>query len=87
MEFLWVRWFQVSLDTPAQKGWTTASLDRLAFLRLDSDDAFGFVAPDQVLRACHVIPRFSLGKATQQEAGISDCAGNLNDWKNYFANR
>lgn len=87
MEFLWVRWFQVSLDVPVQKGWATASLNQLTFLGLDAEDAFGFLAPDQVLRACHVIPRFSLGKVTQHEVDISDCAHYQDDWKGYFANR
>lgn len=88
MEFLWVRWFQTSLDTPAQMGWAKASLDQLTFPELDCDGAFGFVAPDHILRACHIIPRFSLGKATELEAGISGCASeDQRDWKGYFVNR
>lgn len=88
MEFLWVRWFQTSFDIPVQKGWETASLDRLTFLRLDHEDAFGFVSPDQVLRACHVIPRFSSGRVlSEHNIGISGLADDRKDWKEYFVNR
>jgi hypothetical protein len=85
MEFLWVRWFQSVNDMPT--GWTSGRLDRLRFLPQASEDAFGFIDPADVLRACHVVPVFSLGKVHQDEIGLSKCSQDDQDWCMYNVNR
>lgn len=87
MEFLWVRWFDVVEDAPAQKGWSTTQLDQLHFSRIDQEGAFGFVDPRHVLRACHIIQRFKLGRAGECGSGMSECANDKQDWKAYYVNR
>ena len=85
MEFLFVRWFDCP-QTPVQSGWSNIQLDMLLLRKSDQDDAFGFVDPDRVLRACHIIPQFSLGRR-QLGMGLSKYAGDHKDWRKYYANR
>lgn len=88
MEFLWVRWFENIHDTSVQHGWQKGSLDELKFHRITGKEAFGFVDPGDVLRGCHLIPRFLLGKS-RNEGGKprSVLAQENNDWKSYYVNR
>lgn len=86
MEFLWVRWFDIVASTPAQSGWSAAVLDELRFVEINQEDAFGFVDPNDVLRACHVIPRFALG-TLKPSSKTSGFMGNKNNWESYFVNR
>ena len=63
MEFLWVHWYE--LDTLDPLGsWGSNRLDRLQFLSMDKEDAFGFLDPNDILRAAHVIPAFKAGKCS-----------------------
>lgn len=87
MEFLWVRYFEHIDNVPVQKGWTAARLDQLRFVRIDRDDAFSFVDPYQVIRACHIIPRFCSGRVHNDGKGLSGCVDDGNDWHAYYVNR
>ncbi|KAG1748520.1 hypothetical protein EDD22DRAFT_958151 [Suillus occidentalis] len=49
-------------------------------------NAFGFVDPAIVLRACHIIPAFSRGQQNPNECGLSPLAGDKNDWYEYYIN-
>jgi hypothetical protein len=84
MEFLWVRWYR-HMETNA--GWSARRLDRLQFLPVVDDDAFGFLDPSDVLRSCHIVPAFSSGKVHVDERGLSFCAGDSADWAGYYVNR
>lgn len=93
-DFLWVRWFNVSLDaTYSIKRRRRASrqapshLDCLTFPPMAADDAFGFVDPELVLRGCHLLPMFSQGKRCKDGVSLSKLAGDNQDWKYYFVNR
>lgn len=85
MEFLWVRWYDEV--GRAGTGWDHMKLDRLHFAPLGDDDAFGIVDPSDVLRGCHVIPRFSLGIRYSDSIGRSALAKDSLDWKEYYVNR
>lgn len=88
LEFLWVRWFEVIKSTrDVQDGWSRGELDHLRFCKIEEDHAFGFVDPAEVMRASHVIPRFSLGRHHINIAPLSIFAKDNEDWKEYFANR
>jgi hypothetical protein len=87
IEFLWVRWFINVDDTPVQAGWDLRRLDRLQFLPMSEEDAFGFVDPKHVLRGCHLMPCFSAGKRHADGIGISACAQDSKDWRQYFVGR
>jgi hypothetical protein len=55
IDFLFVRWYEVIQS----HAWETCALGRVRFLPLMDPNAFGFVDPGAVLRACHIIPAFS----------------------------
>jgi hypothetical protein len=85
MEFLWVRWFVHTTDEPVQRGWVDQRLDCLKLLPVHHEKAFGFVDPANVLRGCHLIPRFVKGKQHVDGKGISLCAQDSKDWRQYLA--
>ena len=68
LQVLWVRWFD--LDTSAPGGFRRRRLHRLKWVDV-GDGAFGFVSPDQVLRAVHLIPAFAHGKSDDALPGYS----------------
>lgn len=83
IEFLFVHWYE-SVQTHA---WSTCTLGRVHFQPLENENAFGFVDPSVVLRACHIIPAFSRGQRNPGECGISTLAGDKHDWHEYYVNR
>lgn len=58
IDVLWVRWFglQGGLD-----GRSKQRLRKVGFVPLDDDGAFGFIHPEEVIRASHVAPAFASG--------------------------
>jgi hypothetical protein len=90
MEFLWVRYFKHLDNITVQRGWKLARLDQLQFYTMDHQDAFGFVDPAQVVRACHLIPKFALGQQYADGSlgsSQSQCVKDSRDWRAYYANR
>jgi hypothetical protein len=86
MEFLFVRWFGRDRDEPG--GWKAKKLHQIGFLETDDPSAFGFLDPADVIRAVHLIPRFSLGRTTDPlgpsiARSILDRDG---DWVRYYVN-
>jgi hypothetical protein len=51
------------------------------------ENAFGFVDPALILRACHLLPLFSEGKRYQDGIGLSRSARDGQEWKAYLVNR
>ena len=84
IDFLWVRWYQYVEE---DAGWDVSSLDHMCFPPMADEHAFGFVDPDDVLRACHIIPQFSRGPRHPDGTGISRCAQDASDWHFYYINR
>ncbi|OJT06904.1 hypothetical protein TRAPUB_2244, partial [Trametes pubescens] len=76
MNFLWVRWLSLDED----KGFQGRRLPRLRFL--DSTDSssnpFGFVDPDEILRAAFIVPAFDFG-TTRDLLGPSELARRASD--------
>ena len=71
MEFLWVRWYGIDYDSDTVKSAFQAKrMYQVGFL--DSDSAFGFINPSDVLRSVHLIPSFVSGQVS--EIGISPLA-------------
>ncbi|KAL0568578.1 hypothetical protein V5O48_013407 [Marasmius crinis-equi] len=60
--FLWVRWF--GLDTDYTFGPARKRLPRVGWIDGQEPGAFGFLSPQYVLRASHLVPAFALGKRT-----------------------
>lgn len=87
MEFLWVRWYH-TVDT-ATSGWKALKLDRVKFLPVVDDGAFGFIDPSDVLRGSYIVPAFASGKRwmTRAREEVSLCAQNSSDYVQYYVNR
>lgn len=84
-DFLWVRRYQ-ALDSISSAN----SLDRLELIPIAKQDAVGFLDPADALRACHIIPRFSLGQkysGADSSRIMSKLAKDQDDWNEYYANR
>ena len=85
LDFLWVRWYE--LVDPASSGWKTSKLDSLRFLPIKEPNALGFVDPKDVLRGCHILPRFAKGKRHLNGVGNSRCTNNGKDYHFYYVGR
>lgn len=83
-DFLHVRWFQLD-PTPARH--SSLRLDRLSFPPIAGNDVFGFLDPSLVLRGCHLIPAYSLGKRNLEGIQLSLLSKDKNDWRGYYVNR
>jgi hypothetical protein len=81
LDFLCVRWYKL---IPSQSPY---ELDQAELLDLRSDDAIGFLDPGDVVRVCHIIPRYALGLAHSQGHIASTFANDGTDWKAYFINQ
>ncbi|KDQ09819.1 hypothetical protein BOTBODRAFT_116703, partial [Botryobasidium botryosum FD-172 SS1] len=84
VDFLWVWWFdRVSNEI---------GLPEIAYLPLSDNAAFSFVSPNDVIRACHVIPAFSKHRDVvldgrnriKRASFVQDEQG---DWNSYYVNR
>ena len=83
LDFLFVRWFH-PLETFK---WADCRLDQVAFPPMADEDAFGFLDPRDVLRACHIVPTFSRGMVHSDEVSMSQLARDSHDWKRYYVNK
>lgn len=85
-EVLWVRWYK--RDSSYEAGFKKKRLHRLQFLPCDDTAAFGFLDPDEVIRAVHLIPAFRHGKTSNflPEASLGRAPGELYDWKYFYVN-
>jgi len=79
-----VQWYNRITD---YCGWKAHKLDHWKFCTIQDADAFTFVDPSDVLRGCHIIPRFREGWAHSNGRGESICAKDAQDWKEYYINR
>jgi hypothetical protein len=84
MEFLWVRWYE-PMDNLSV--WETSTLDRVRFPPMADKHSFDFLDPADVLRGCHIIPSFAKGRRHPEGSGMSACARDNDDWREYFVNR
>lgn len=80
VDFLWVRWYKV--ERKCSDPFATSELPQVSFYPVNSPEAFGFVDPCDVLRSCHIIPRFASGRP--QRMGLSRCGKDGDDYKRYL---
>lgn len=85
MKFLWVRWF--GRDPQWTSGPSSLRLDRVGFVPEDDPEAFGFLDPTQVIRACHLVPAFVHGKSLSLLSPSIVRDSDTGDWVNYYAMR
>lgn len=86
IDVLFVRWMGV--DPEWNGGDARRRLDRVGYVPVGDPDspAFGFVDPQKIIRACHLIPAFHLGRTTSllSPSRFRDTGG---DFVNYYVNR
>ncbi|KJA21107.1 hypothetical protein HYPSUDRAFT_141225, partial [Hypholoma sublateritium FD-334 SS-4] len=91
-DFLHVRWLQL-IVTPAEGSrcrphrQSSLRMDCLSFPPMANRGSFSFVDPALVLRSCHLIPMFSVGKSHSDGIGLSKMSGDEDDWNGYYVNR
>ncbi|TFK25959.1 hypothetical protein FA15DRAFT_638473 [Coprinopsis marcescibilis] len=79
---LWVRWYSYTASGQEY------CLPSLEFKPLTSRNSTGFVNPNDVVRACHIIPKFSQGQRYNQTTGGSSALVNdVEEWLSYSVNR
>jgi hypothetical protein len=83
---LWVRWMRCSAATLA--GPNSRNYARVSFVPWSNapGSTFDFVDPTHVIRACHLIPAFDLGR-THDLLDPSVARDSKGDWCSYYANR
>ncbi|KAL6302742.1 hypothetical protein BKA93DRAFT_827245 [Sparassis latifolia] len=86
VEFLFVRWFGIDPDWSA--GWGARQLDHIGFVPGTDDDAFSFISPAHVLRACHLIPAFAEGRTRSllMTSRIAHRESEHEDWEHFYVN-
>ncbi|OCB88193.1 hypothetical protein A7U60_g4712 [Sanghuangporus baumii] len=62
MNVAWVRWFQY--DSSSRFSLKEKRLPQIQFSHYSEPDAFGFIDPDLIIRAVHLMPRFAKGYTT-----------------------
>jgi hypothetical protein len=91
-DLLWVRWYDPLDGRFSEESlWSTMRMERVAFRTLSHPEACDFINPSDVIRAAHIIPRFAQNKVFSEEdisSGqiFSKCAGNEEDWQEYYVN-
>jgi hypothetical protein len=95
-EFLWVRWYEMrevgfTMDSDGRSN-KRLRLDQLSFPPVTDREALGFVDPGDVLRSCHIIPRFARGLQfpnghDPDQESLSTIIGNCKDWNFYYVAR
>lgn len=85
VDFLWVWWSRYAGSRSLV--WSDLRLDSVDFPPMETEGAFGFVDPSDVLRSCHIIPAFASRKVHLDGAGLSRCARDAHDWSRYYVNR
>jgi len=83
---LWVRWMQRS--TTGLTGPNSRNYTRVSFVPWTGTlgSTFDFVDPSHIIRACHLIPAFNLGR-THDLLDPSLVRDQKGDWCAYYANR
>jgi hypothetical protein len=85
VNFLWVRRFR--LDRSFKGGFKRKRLHRIEFLPDSDPDAYGFVDPDEVIRASHLIPAFAHGPTDSVlYTSLARKPDEFDDWRYHYVN-
>jgi hypothetical protein len=53
---------------------------------MNDESSFDFIDPEYILRGCHIIPALARGKRHHDGLGVLACAGDKEDWREYYVN-
>ena len=87
LDILWVRWY--GEDSNCHSGFSAQRLPRLGLIPHNTTAPFGFIDPNDVVRAAHLIPAFAYGHPNfylpPSRAARAACE-NGEDWTYYYVN-
>jgi len=86
IDLLWVRWF--GRDLLHSAGWKVKQLHCIGFIPADNDGAFGFLNPQNVVHAIHLIPAFKYGHMPDllPHSIVRHAKENDKDWCMFYVN-
>ncbi|KIJ68186.1 hypothetical protein HYDPIDRAFT_124385 [Hydnomerulius pinastri MD-312] len=87
LPLLWVRWLGVVPGYRA--GVRTGRLPKVGFVPSSDPAAFGFLDPDVIIRATHLVPAFADGRSADllpPRKSIARPEGEEDDWVNFYVN-
>ena len=90
IDFLWVRW--LGQDPDWKSGHNACRMEKVGYVPIGGSDessgpAFGFVNPESVIRASHLIPAFAEGKTYDLLPSSRFLDTEEGDYVNFFINR
>jgi hypothetical protein len=87
VQMAWVRWFKLD-RRPGPSGFHSLRYPSVSFYESCSPDAFGFIHPDEIIRAVHLIPSFKSGQTVQYLDGPSKARPEIEDrdWEHFNVN-
>jgi hypothetical protein len=86
-DFMWVRWYE--RDRSHEAGWVRRRLHRLKFVNIEMDNPFGFVDPNEIVRAAHLIPAFAFGRTNEylgRFESVARLGSDEDDWRFMYVN-
>jgi hypothetical protein len=64
VQMVWIHWFKLD-NKPRAPGFHSLRFPSVSFYEGNHQDAFGFLHPDEIIRATHLIPRFKFGRTNR----------------------
>lgn len=85
---VWVRWLKLDQEAPRQSGFHSLRYPSVSFYDCNHPDAFGFIHPDEIVRAVHLIPRFKFGRTAEYLGAMPGTQPEAEgeDWKHFNVN-
>jgi len=87
LQMAWVRWFKLNAPQ-GPSGFCSLRYPSVSFYESHEPDAFGFIHPDEIIRAVHLIPAFKLGR-TEEYLGTPSKGrpeAENDDWRAFHVN-
>ena len=88
VDLLWVRWYlhNSGLNRPIS-GFSKRRLHKVYFPALSTQNAFGFIDPNSVLRGIHIIPDFNSGRKDVDYVGQTIGKSQFSDYRSFNVNQ
>ena len=87
VQMAWVRWFKLDRHL-GQPGFHSLQYPSVSFYNSNHPDAFGFIHPDEIVRAANLIPSFKFAQTAEYLDGPSKARPKdvEKDWKHFNVN-
>jgi hypothetical protein len=87
LQIAWVRWLEVD-TSEGPCGFHSLRYPTVSFHKSSEPDAFGFIHPDEIVRAVHLIPKFKSRHTSEYLDAPSRGRpeAEISDWKHFNVN-